>query len=170
VYGIVKQSGGHITAYSEPGRGAVFKVYLSRVQDAVGAKATPPEIKVAAIGTETILVVEDEAPVRKLMTQILRRHGYTLLEAPTGVDALEAISRHSDPIHLMVTDVVMPGMSGRDLAKRVETMRPQTKVLYISGYTEDAIVHHGELDPGTAFLPKPFTPSALAQKVREILG
>jgi PAS domain S-box-containing protein len=170
VYGIVKQSGGHISAYSEPGRGAAFKVYLARVDGKVDARPAPGESRSAAGGTETILIVEDESPVRKLLAQILRRNGYTLIEAATGIDALAAASRHGGPIHLMVTDVVMPGMSGRDLARKMEPLRPDMKVLYISGYTENAIVHHGELDPGTAFLAKPFTPAALAQKVREVLG
>ena len=170
VYGIVKQSGGHIAAYSEPGRGAAFKVYLARVDGRAEAKPAPAASDRAEGGTETILVVEDEAPVRKLMSQILRRSGYTLIEAGTGIDALEAVARHEGTIHMMVTDVVMPGMSGRDLARKLEPIRPGMKVLYISGYTENAIVHHGELDPGTAFLAKPFTPAALAAKVREVLG
>ncbi|HZN62951.1 MAG TPA: ATP-binding protein, partial [Planctomycetota bacterium] len=170
VYGIVKQSGGHITAYSEPGRGATFKVYLARV-DAMVVKAPAHDTDRRVLsGKETILVVEDEAPVRKLLLQVLARLGYTLIEADTGMHALKAISKHNGPIHLMVTDVVMPGMSGRELARQIEPLRPETKVLYMSGYTEDAIVHHGELDPGTAFLAKPFTPHALAAKVREVLG
>ncbi len=170
VYGIVKQSGGHVSAYSEPGRGAAFKVYLRRVDGKVDTRVRPAPSATPVVGTETILVVEDEAPVRKLLSQILRRSGYTLIEAATGIDALKAVADHQGPIHLMVTDVVMPGMSGRDLAKKMETLRPGMKVLYSSGYTENAIVHHGELEPGTAFLPKPFTPTALAQKVREVLG
>jgi len=172
VYGIVKQSGGHVAAYSEPGHGATFKIYLPRVDQPVepAAPARPAERIPTVGGSETILIVEDEAPVRKLLTQVLKQHGYTLLEAANGLDALDVASRHDDAIHLMVTDVVMPGMSGRDLAHRIESARPDMKVLYISGYTENAIVHHGELDPGTAFLAKPFTPAALAQKVREVLG
>ena len=170
VYGIVKQSGGHIAAYSEPGRGAAFKVYLARVDGQIEEKPSKDTDRRIRTGTETILVVEDEAPVRKLLSQVLRRQGYTLIEAATGIDALEALSKHPEPIHLMVTDVVMPGMSGRELARKIEPLRPGLRVLYISGYTEDAIVHHGELDPGTAFLPKPFTPAALAKKVREVLG
>jgi two-component system cell cycle sensor histidine kinase/response regulator CckA len=170
VYGIVKQSGGHVAAYSEPGRGATFKVYLARIEGKPKERATAARVKPAAGGTETILVVEDEAPVRKLLTQVLKRQGYTVLDAASGLEALQAIAAHGGPIHLMVTDVVMPGMSGRDLARRVAPLRPEAKVLYISGYTEDAIVNHGELEPGTAFLSKPFTPAALATKVREVLG
>ena len=170
VYGIVKQSGGHIAAYSEPGRGSAFKVYLARVDGRPQARPATAEKPAARGGAETILVVEDEAPLRKLLTQVLRQLGYTLIEAGTGLDALTAASRHEGEIHLMVTDVVMPGMSGRDLARKLEPLRPRMKVLYMSGYTENAIVHHGELDPDTAFLAKPFTPAALAQKVREVLG
>src|SRR5688572_17412012 len=169
VYGIVQQSGGHITAASEPGRGSVFRAFLPRVDQEVARKPAPPAPSAPANGSETILVVEDEAPVRKLLSQIPKGRGYPVIEAGPGGDALESLSRHPEPIHLMVTDIIMPGMSGRELSRKVEPLRPEIKVLYISGYTDDALVNHGELDSGTAFLAKPFTPSALATKVREVL-
>jgi len=169
VYGIVKQSGGNVWVYSEPGRGTTFKVYLPLVDEPledlrpVGARAVP------ARGTETVLVVEDEVSVRSLVRGVLESHGYRVLEACHGADALAISDQHGGPIHLLLTDVVMPEMSGRDLASRVVPRRPGIRVLYMSGYTDDAIVHNGVLDAGTAFLQKPFTPDALAHKVREVL-
>jgi PAS domain S-box-containing protein len=169
VYGIVKQSGGHIMVYSEPGRGTTFKIYLPRVE----GEADPIEIKLGPdadrTGSETILLVEDDAAVRHLAKEILQMHGYTVLEAPGGEGALQLIEGYSGHIHLMLTDVVMPRMSGPELAARAAPLRPQMKVLYMSGYSENAIAHHGILHPGTHFLPKPFTPEALALKVREVL-
>ncbi len=169
VYGIVKQSDGYIWVYSEPGQGTTFKIYLPRVDEAVGslqpgsARTGPPR------GSETVLLVEDEESVRVLVRDVLQRNGYNVLEVANGKEAIQLSERHPGPIHLVVTDVVMPGMSGRELARRLAIQRSDTKVLYMSGYTDDAIVHHGVLDPGTPFLEKPFTTDALARKVREVL-
>ena len=121
-------------------------------------------------GTETILVAEDEAALRTLICETLRVHGYTVLEASDGINAVRRSERYRKPIHLLIADVVMPRMSGRELASRITSARPETGVLYISGYTDDAILHHGVLDPNTAFLQKPFTPTSLARKVRLVLS
>jgi CheY-like chemotaxis protein len=169
VYGIVKQSRSHIWVYSELGQGTTFKIYLPRVEEAVESlqpRAAPTE---SLQGSETILVVEDDQSVRMLARDALEMDGYTLLEASDGQEALRVCEGHQGPIHLMVTDVVMPGMSGRQLAERLASLRPEMKVLYISGYADNAIVRHGVLEPGLAFLQKPFTPGALARKVREVL-
>jgi two-component system cell cycle sensor histidine kinase/response regulator CckA len=170
VYGIVKQSGGHIWVYSEPGRGTTFKIYLPRVQEAVDPSAARPGLPESARGYETILLVEDELAVRELARDVLRAHGYTVLEARHGREALRISERHSGPIHLMLTDVVMPEMSGQELANRLAALRPTMPVVYMSGYTDAAVVHHGVLDPGTIFLQKPFTPDALARKIRQVLN
>ncbi len=170
VYGIVKQSGGNIWVYSEPGRGTSFKIYLPRVEEAVEAAQAAGAIGGSLRGSETVLLVEDEEGVRTLVREVLVRHGYTVLAARHGGEALLICERHEGPIHLMVTDVVMPEMSGRELAERLAPLHPAMKVLYVSGYTDDAIVHHGVLDRRTPFLEKPFSPDALARKVREVLG
>ncbi len=170
VYGIVQQSGGHIRVYSEPGRGATFKVYLPRV-DAAAEVPAPTEAPVTPLrGTETVLLVEDEDEVRALARESLEGFGYTVLEAQSPEEALRAFQTHPGPIHLLLTDVVMPKMSGRSLADRLVAARPGLKVVFMSGYTSNAIVHHGVLDEGTAFVQKPFTPGALARKVREVLS
>ncbi len=181
VYGTVKQSGGHISVESEPGRGSIFTVYLPRVakpaavapepRRPVEAPAPRPagETQLTAGRGETILLVEDAQRVRAVVREILEMSGYAVLEARHGAEALEVSNRHAGAIHLLVTDVVMPQMSGRELAQRLATLRPDLKVLYMSGYTDDAIVRHGVLASGIAFLSKPFTPDALALKVREVL-
>jgi CheY-like chemotaxis protein len=170
VYGIVKQSDGYIVAYSEPGRGAAFKIYLPQVDRPLSAPdaivdrtAAPPR------GTELVLVVEDEQSVRDLARAVLEECGYVVLEARDGARALDVCRDHPDPIHLLLTDVVMPGMSGSLLADRARALRPKMKILFMSGYTDDAIVHHGVLDEGTPFLQKPFSPDALALRVREVI-
>jgi two-component system cell cycle sensor histidine kinase/response regulator CckA len=170
VYGIVKQSGGHIWVYSEVGRGTTFKIYLPRVD--AGAREHRPAAESAEglTGTETILLAEDDEMVRNMTRIILSDYGYRVLAAENGAAAISIFESTEEPIHLLLTDVVMPGISGRELADRLTRLRPETKVLYMSGYTDDAIVHHGVLEEGVNFLQKPFTPDALACKVREVLG
>ena len=169
VYGIIKQSRGNIWVYSELGVGTTFKIYLPRVVASM-EPAQPMLIRTSQPqGSETILLVEDEESIRSLVLRILQAHGYTVLEAGRPHEALEISKRFDGPIHLLFTDVVMPQMSGREVAERISASRPNTKVLYMSGYTDQAIAHHGVLNPGVPFLQKPFTPDALAQKVREVL-
>jgi PAS domain S-box-containing protein len=170
VYGIVKQSGGYVFAQSEIGQGTIFRIYFPRVEDAAEPVHQAQTAKSSLCGTETVLLVEDEESVRQLVRETLAARGYQVLEADDGEKALKIAASHAGPIHMLVTDVVMPGMSGRELAKHLGQTHPQTKVLYLSGYTEDAIVHQGVLDSGTAFLQKPFTLQMLSRKVREVLN
>jgi PAS domain S-box-containing protein len=172
VYGIVKQSGGCIWVYSEPGRGTAFKIYLPRLTACSQVAASAPAHQEAdsLAGAGTILLVEDEEAVRRLASRVLAARGYTVLSAANGLQALDTVQRHPGAIDLVITDVVMPQMSGRELAELVRPRRPATKILYVSGYTDDAIVRHGVLDAGVVFLQKPFTPDGLARKVKEILS
>ena len=170
VYGIVKQSEGYIWVYSELGRGTTFKIYFPRVDEAALATALPKVSSADLTGWETVLVAEDEAILRELAGEFLVSAGYTVLDAPDGAQALEACERHPGPIHLLMTDAVMPRMSGAELARRIQTLRPDTKVLYVSGYADDAVFRNGLLEPGAAFLQKPFSKETLLLKLREILG
>ncbi|HLG14591.1 MAG TPA: PAS domain S-box protein [Blastocatellia bacterium] len=168
VYGIVQQSGGHIWVYSELGLGTTLKVYLPRVDDTV-REAQEDVVEDPPEGWETALVVEDDEVVRQLVTLTLQQNGYNVLEAPDGPRALMICEEHLGPIHLLITDVVMPQMGGRTLADIVARQRPDTKVIFMSGYTDSGVVELCNLDAGAAFIQKPFTPSALARKVREVL-
>jgi len=169
VYGIVKQSGGYIFAHSELGAGTTFRIYLPRVADPAAQPGAAKYAQGPVGGSETVLLVEDEDSVRELVRETLCSKGYTVMEAPDGVSGMKVAETYQGKIDILVTDVVMPGMSGRDLAQRISASRPDIRVLYLSGYTEDAIIHEGVLDPGTAFLQKPFTLQALARKVRDVL-
>ena len=169
VYGIVQQSGGFIWVYSEPGSGATFKIYLPLVDQEAGLNEYPATARAGLRGMETVLLAEDASAVRAVVRQTLERHGYTVLEAPNGKAALDLAAKQADRIDLLLTDVVMPEMSGRRLAERFTALRPGVKVLYMSGYTDDAVLRHGVLGPGVAYLQKPFSPDVLAGKVREVL-
>jgi PAS domain S-box-containing protein len=169
VYGIVKQSSGEIVVESEPGSGATFHIYLPRATGATDASLASRPEQVVRSGTETILLVEDEPGVRQLVREMLNRLGYTILEAGGGAEALRIFAQHQGAIDLLLTDVIMPQMSGRDLAQRLRTVQPALKVLYISGYTDDMLAHHGVLEPNVYLLPKPFAPDELAKKLREVL-
>jgi CheY-like chemotaxis protein len=170
VYGIVQQSGGWISVYSEPGQGTQFHVYLPRLEDDGEAAAAPVENPAPALGTETILVTEDQNNVRRLVSRMLRGFGYHVLEAANGEEALAAAAAHAGPVHLLITDVVMPEMSGRELGAELKRLRPEIRVLYMSGYTGNAIARRGLLEEGVAFIEKPFTAESLAGKVRDTLG
>ncbi|HXT19474.1 MAG TPA: ATP-binding protein [Thermoanaerobaculia bacterium] len=168
VYGLVKQSGGYIWVYSEPGHGTTFKLFLPRVDSTAEARHGTEPVHEELTGTESVLVAEDEEVVRGLVVRLLQLRGYHVLEADHGEAALDAAEIAGD-LHLLITDVVMPDMNGRDLADRLLRRRPGLKVLFISGYTDDSIVSHGVLDPGVELLEKPFTAEVLARRVREIL-
>jgi CheY-like chemotaxis protein len=168
VYGIVKQSGGNIWVYSEPEQGTTFKVYLPRIADAV----VTPVLKMPAHrngGSETILLVEDEESVRTVASRILRRAGYNVREAANGAEALKICEEDGEDVDLIVTDLVMPEMGGAELALRLRRRRPDARILFTSGYTQDAVVRQKFLEQGAAFIEKPFTPDALARKTREVL-
>ncbi|HEX7667955.1 MAG TPA: PAS domain S-box protein, partial [Polyangiaceae bacterium] len=169
VYGIVKQSGGYIWVYSEPEKGTTFKIYRQRVEEAPAPAETPSGVHHSMNGTETILLVEDEGSIRTLARKALESVGYRVVEARSGPDALKLALGIADPIHLLVTDLVMPEMTGTDLASRLLESRPGLRILYMSGYADDAVVRHGLLDHHHHFLPKPFTPLILQRKVRDVL-
>jgi CheY-like chemotaxis protein len=169
VYGIVRQSGGHIWVYSEVGRGTTFKVFIPQAKDAVSEvqaeTSSPPHF-----GSGTVLLVEDEDPLRELTRQLLESMGYTVIEAASGAEAIRIAGKHADPIRLLVTDVVMPGMSGGELSELLMATHAELKVLYISGHTDDVIVHYSILKPGVAFLQKPFTKEGLAKQIQQAMG
>ena len=169
VYGIVKQSDGNIWVYSEPGKGTTFKIYLPRVDEPLEELGERVEVKEVPRGTETILIVEDEEEVLKLAGRILSRQGYTVLQTSSTSKALEICKEQKKSIHLILTDVVMPQMSGRELTDRCREIRQDFKVLYMSGYTDNAISLHGILEEGLEYIQKPFTVEGLAIKVREVL-
>ena len=169
VYGIVKQNGGYIWCDSEEGRGTAFTIYLPRCREQLDTPVLRDEVRKIETGSETIMVVEDDQTVRDLAVRVLERAGYEVIEAAGAEAALEQARSRTGPIHLLLTDIVMPHISGSELAERMTQIRPETKVLYMSGYTDDSIVHHGVLDPGTAFMQKPFSPWSLARRVRQVL-
>ena len=169
VFGIVQQSGGSIWVYSEPGNGATFKVYFPAAEPVVPKVPTAKPTAKARRGNETILIVEDDEPLRRLSLSILQRHGYSMLIAAGPDEALAITERHPAAIDLLLTDVMMPGMNGKQLAARVRTLRPEMKVLYMSGYTGEVVVHHGVLEKNAAFVQKPITPDALTRSVRRVL-
>jgi len=168
VYGILKQSGGNIWVYSEPGQGTTFKIYLPRVDEPLTEKREEG-VRDIPRGDETILVVEDEETVRGLAVRLLKSQGYKVLEAPDGGKAFLLCENYKERIDLILTDVVMPGMSGREMVDRIKQIYPEMKAIYMSGYTDNTVVHHGVLDQGIEFLQKPFTLEMLARKVREAL-
>ena len=171
MYGIIKQTGGYIFAESELGQGSTFRIYLPRVEETVDAVAPPAKTApVSAEGSETILLVEDEESVRQLVREVLQSKGYKVLEADRGDTALRIAAAHAGRIDLLISDIVLPGMAGQELGKQLLANNPVTKVLYLSGYTEEAVVHQGMLDAGAAFLQKPFMLQALARKVRDVLN
>jgi CheY-like chemotaxis protein len=169
VYGIVTQSGGHIEVYSESGRGTAFAIYLPEVKEEIEPTELVPKALGSPKGTATILLVEDDDLVRGVTHAILVMNGYTVLSASSGAEAVLVCKQHEGPIDLVMTDVVMPGMDGRQTAEHLTRLRPAVKVLYSSGYADDTIVRHGVLEPGTEFIQKPFTAEALARKIVEIL-
>jgi signal transduction histidine kinase len=169
VYGIVKQSDGYVWAYSEPGQGSVFKIYLPSVQDRVSEPVSEQPVPLGAVAGEAVLVVEDEEAVRSVVSRLLESEGYKVLQAEDGNEALGLIERSDGSIDLVITDVAMPTMNGRELAARIRTLRPKLPVLFISGYTDDEMVRRGLIEPDSPFLSKPFSPEALTAKVRLLL-
>jgi two-component system cell cycle sensor histidine kinase/response regulator CckA len=169
VYGIISQSGGHIEVDSAPERGTVFNIYLPQVECPVVTQKPGASAAKLQQGSETVLIVEDKDEVRAAVGASLEMRGYTVLKACHGKEAVMICRRHEGPIHLLLTDVVMPQMTGLELAQRVSLLHPETKVLYISGYTSDVLNRRNMLEPNTAFLQKPFTPDTLARRVRALL-
>ena len=169
-YGVVKQAGGFIEVYSEVGIGTTFKIYLPRVEEKASQSVKDDRPLDMRGGSETVLLVEDDDIVRNLCVQILERLGYRVLRGSNGAEAIGVAQKYGDRIDLLLTDVVMPGMNGDELARQLVLHHPEMKVLFTSGYTDDVISRHGILDEGVSFIGKPYTPLALARKVREVLG
>jgi two-component system cell cycle sensor histidine kinase/response regulator CckA len=169
VFGIVKQSLGHFWVYSELGHGTTFKVYFPRVDGAPAVTSEAAPVPIQLTGHETILLVEDDEQVRVMLCLLLRRHGYQVLDAQNGGEAFLISEQHQGPIHLLLTDVVMPRMNGKQLAVRLQPVHPSMKVLFMSGCTDSAVVHQGVLEADAAFLQKPITPGMLLRKTREVL-
>lgn len=169
VYGIVKQSGGFVNVYSEKGIGSTFKLYFPCVKEPAAPIKSKTVSSESLTGSETILVAEDEDNLRNLVCEILRSHGYNVLEAANGGSALLKCEKYKKPIHLILSDVVMPEMSGAELVERLLPIHPEMKVMYMSGYTDDAVIRHGILEEKVHFLQKPFSPNSLLEKVRNIL-
>jgi CheY-like chemotaxis protein len=170
VFGIVKQSEGFVWVYSEPGKGTTLKLYFPRIENEIVKLKSETKSEQRFRGSETVLIVEDETPVRALASMILRERGYHVIEAADGNEALRLAKEFAGEIHLVLADVVMPGMNGKTMISQLETLRTGIKSLYISGYADNAVVRHGELDPNVAFLQKPFTVEGLARKVREVIN
>jgi two-component system, cell cycle sensor histidine kinase and response regulator CckA len=169
VYGAVIQSGGHIWLYSERGRGTIFKIYFPRVNKPSDSIALPQSPAAKSAGSETVLLVEDSESLRDVTKEFLEMAGYNVLDSCNGQEALCFARGHAGPIHLLLTDVVMPGLSGPELARDLQQLHPETRVLFMSGYTADAMNQHGVLEEGLSLLPKPFTRSSLTQKIRDLL-
>ncbi|HKL01957.1 MAG TPA: response regulator [Desulfotignum sp.] len=169
VYGIVKQNNGFINVYSEPGQGSTFKIYLPRFLADEDSDKAVPEKKAAAGGIETILLVEDEPSILRMTRMMLERKGYVVLTATTPAEALEKAKSHSDSIDLLMTDVIMPEMNGRDLAEKITALYPGINLLFMSGYTADVIANQGMLDANVAFIQKPFSMADMTEKLRNIL-
>ncbi len=169
VYGIVKQSGGHIEVESEPQQGTTFRLYFPKVEDTVESVVPQPVVAQSPVGNETILLVEDEEPLRRLISYLLQRWGYRVLEAQHSEDALQALKQHAGPIHLLLTDVVLPGISGCKLWERVKALQPTIRVLFMSGHADETITQYGVVGRDRPFIKKPFTPAVLGQKVRGVL-
>ncbi len=169
VYGIVHQSGGEVWVYSEVGVGTTFKIYLPRIDDAVVELARKAQSGALPRGVETVLLVDDEAALRELIRQVLERNGYSVLVARDGTEALRLAKEHAGPIELLMTDVVMPGLSGTKVAELVAADRPEIKVLFVSGYSDDAVVRRDLMAPGTGFLSKPFALEAVLRQIRQLL-
>jgi len=168
-YGAVKQANGSIEVYSETGRGTTFKIYLPAVNEKAHALESDKNNEILLTGNETVLLVEDELMVRNLAVRLLGKMGYRVIEAANGKDALKLASDFSEKIDLLMTDVVMPGMNGRQLSENLKEIHPETKVLFTSGYTENIIAHHGVVEKGLNFIGKPYSMNLLARKIRETL-